>query len=373
MPTAAPYVTSLSSGLQKSHIPGLDGLRLVAVMLVILYHFGYDIIPGGHGVMIFFVLSGFLITWLLLKEHEKTGTLSLRGFYRRRILRIFPAFYAFWILWTSALLIFDKPVPWAQAIAALGYVSNYYTAIVGDPNTGYSHTWSLAIEEQFYLLWPLALLAIGDRVSSRIRALALFIAGVWVYRCLLVVTHSADQGYIYAAFDTRADHLAVGCLLAVVLRHGYLNRFWHFACRPWASCMTMAIFAASVALGQWIGTSWRDTVGFAVDPILIAILIAQTIALRETRLWRWLNWRWVTFGGTLSYSMYLYQQVLIHPIRHLLQTNPEFVQLIAVLAAIVLVAMSSYYLVEKPFLGLKQTTGSKAQAITGLLARSPSR
>ena len=88
----------LAAGLQKTHLPSLDGIRAIAVCLVVLYHLGIPGVPGGMGVLIFFVLSGFLITWLLLKEEERFGYVSLKLFYARRTLRIFPAFYAYWFL-----------------------------------------------------------------------------------------------------------------------------------------------------------------------------------------------------------------------------------------------------------------------------------
>ena len=97
------FIHALRAKLNLPNIPALDGMRAVAVFLVIIYHFGFDRVPGGLGVLIFFVLSGFLITWLLLKENDSTGQVSIRGFYIRRALRIFPAFYCFW-LGTVALL-----------------------------------------------------------------------------------------------------------------------------------------------------------------------------------------------------------------------------------------------------------------------------
>src|SRR5437868_9706074 len=91
-------MNQLQDRLACRNIPGLDGLRAIAVFLVIFYHFGFDIVDGGMGVEMFFVLSGFLITWLLLKENEQTGEVSFSLFYKRRTLRIFPAFYVYWLL-----------------------------------------------------------------------------------------------------------------------------------------------------------------------------------------------------------------------------------------------------------------------------------
>ncbi|HMB27009.1 MAG TPA: acyltransferase, partial [Blastocatellia bacterium] len=146
------FASDLQSKLSLSHIPALDGIRAIAVFLVIFYHFGFAWAPGGLGVTMFFVLSGFLITWLLLKENGKYGDVSLKGFYLRRVLRIFPAFYVYWTALVFLLLLKGKDVLWPHAISSFFYVSDYYNAILGDPNNGFSHTWSLAIEEQFYLL-----------------------------------------------------------------------------------------------------------------------------------------------------------------------------------------------------------------------------
>ena len=147
-----PLPVALASGLELKQIPALDGLRAIAAFLVVLYHGGIAVSPGGLGVLAFFVISGFLITWLLLDEQERHGGVSLRLFYVRRTLRIFPAFYVYWVL-VVALSAIRHRVVWPQAIASLFYVNNYYQGLFGDPNTGLSHSWSLGVEEQFYLLW----------------------------------------------------------------------------------------------------------------------------------------------------------------------------------------------------------------------------
>src|SRR5881628_2466461 len=140
---------------RSTHLPALDGLRAVAVFTVIVYHFGIAAVPGDLGVSAFFVLSGFLITWLLLREHAANGTVSLTRFYTRRVLRIFPAYYAFLAL--SFAIDHLRHDPWSPALrnSAIVYLINYFNAFNGHPNTSIAHAWSLAIEEQFYLLWPL--------------------------------------------------------------------------------------------------------------------------------------------------------------------------------------------------------------------------
>ena len=147
--------SALASGLRSSHLSGIDGIRAIAAFLVVFYHYGFRWCPRGPGVLVFFVLSGFL------------GKISLKLFYIRRSLRIFPAFYAFWFLWIGTLVLLGKKFNVPQAITSFFYVNNYYQAIYGDPNTGLSHTWSLGIEEQFYLVWPLVFLLLKrDRTTD---------------------------------------------------------------------------------------------------------------------------------------------------------------------------------------------------------------
>ena len=173
--------------------------------------------PGGTGVLLFFVLSGFLITWLLLEEASKTGSVSLRNFYARRALRILPAFYVYAAVMLAYLWLRQRPVNYAQLTAALLYVNNYWQGIYGDPNTGFSHTWSLAVEEQFYFLWPALFLLLWRNPARMARFLTAGIVFVWIYRLVLLYGFHVNQGYLYEAFDSRADSLMIGCLLAVLL------------------------------------------------------------------------------------------------------------------------------------------------------------
>jgi len=361
MKGAASLPSHLAAGLTKRHLPSLDGLRAVAAFTVVGYHFGWEWSPGGLGVLAFFVLSGFLITWLLLEEEERHGSISLKRFYTRRSLRIFPAFYAYWFLLVAAWLLFQKRVVVGQAIAAFFYVNNYYQAIQGDPNTGLSHTWSLGIEEQFYLIWPLVFLALR-RNSRRIAFLIAGIGGVVLYREALVFLAHRDQGYIYEAFDTRGDHLMVGCLLAVGLRAGAAPGLWQKLCAtPAMMWMTMGLLTLSTVLALRFGTLYRDAVAFVIDPLLIAALLTQTIAYSGTAMAAPLNWGWVRYLGTISYSIYLYQQPLVRPMTRMAESRslPTFP---VAIGAVLIAASASYWIVERPFLRLKKHFESPERA-----------
>jgi peptidoglycan/LPS O-acetylase OafA/YrhL len=344
----------LESGLKELQLAGLDGLRAIAAFMVVFSHFGISLVSGGAGVLIFFVLSGFLITWLLLRENDEFGTVSLRKFYMRRSLRIFPAFYCYAAVLFSVLMIRHTRIVWPQALAALFYVGNYYQALNGDPNTGFSHTWSLAIEEQFYVLWPITFLLLRRNYKRMSQYLAGAILAIWIYREALVFIFDVYQGYIYEAFDTRADHLLMGCLLAVALRARLVPRFWNWiSVRSWVAAV-IAVMLAISSVTEWAyGAVYRDSISFIVSPLLTAVWITQLIALRNAPLWRWTSWGWVRFLGRISYSIYLYQQLMVSVPKKLLAHQPVVVQLVATIALIVAVASASHFFVERPFLRLK--------------------
>src|SRR5437868_15055464 len=148
--------TAVSQAL-SGRIPSLDGLRAVAVLLVIFNHLGVPHAPEGRGVLTFFVLSGCLITWTLLRESESCGDVSIRDFYIRRGLRIFPAFYIFAVLHLAVTWLMHGKLStsaWADYTSAFFYVGNYRHAISPHLHQYLGHTWALSVEEQFYLLWP---------------------------------------------------------------------------------------------------------------------------------------------------------------------------------------------------------------------------
>jgi peptidoglycan/LPS O-acetylase OafA/YrhL len=337
--------------LGGGHLPALDGLRAVAVFTVMVYHFGYPV-PGDLGVSAFFVLSGFLITWLLLKEYRATADVSLRRFYTRRVLRIFPAYYVF--VSVSFALDHFRSDPWPVGLPTAGllYFVNYFNALHGHPTTSIAHTWSLAIEEQFYLLWPLLFIGLMRPGVSRARWVLLgLIVAVATWRSYLLFSLSASHAYLYNGFDTRFDSLAVGCLLALSAGEDWFAPIgWTTARSPLLPVVTLILITIS-RLG--IGTQYRYSVGFGVDAVLLAVFIVQMLQLFGTWLWAWLEHPVVRYLGVISYPLYLWH-VWSLGLGHHLSFAPRPLQFLAGAAACVLVASASYYLVEKPFLKLKK-------------------
>jgi len=359
-PSEQSRYAALHSNLLMPSIPALDGIRAIAVFLVILYHVSImralPVFPGPLGVLGFFVLSGFLITWLLLKEEDKFGSISLKGFYRRRALRIFPAFYVFWIVAVaSRFLAHPGDFPWSQAWSAFFYVSNYLHAIV-HPNPDYMiHTWSLSAEEQFYLLWPLSFLLFLKKRRSLMISLAFVIVCVWIHRIHLYAVANAKE-YITYAFDTRVDALLVGCLLALALKEGIGTWLVEKVCRPsWGPVVTGLLIGVSVYAGNLL-MGYRLMAGLAIEPLLVAILICQLIVQSTSSLpWKWLNTKPVVYLGRISYPLYLYHMLATHAAGRVPGLNTVSFVIVTVCLAIT-IASCSYHLVEKPFLALKSSS-----------------
>ncbi len=306
-----------------------------------LYHFGLPI-PPGFGVLCFFVISGFLITWLLLAEHERTGNVSLKKFYARRSLRIFPAFYMEWLILTAIILVRHHKFLTGPALSAFFYVSDYYVGLHPVPETGYGFTWSLAVEEQFYLLWPLLFLWQAPKRKRLLKVLTVIIGCIWIYRIVLRLA-GVDQAYLYNTFECRADAILVGCALAISLRSGYFPRFWQMLCRHWLNLVATVSVLCFVLFFHLRGSMYRDTIGHAIEPLFIAVVIVQLLGI-ECRALDWLDARPVRFLGQISYSTYLYHGLVPIP--------PSLPVVLRLIPAYTL-ATISYLAVEKPFLKLK--------------------
>ena len=347
----------LSSSLSQKKIPSLDGLRAVAVLLVIFHHLHVPFFPDGRGVLTFFVLSGFLITWMLLNESERTGDVSIRNFYVRRILRIFPAFYVFLILsiaarwltlaWPNRSLLFDY-------LSAFFYTSNYRLALT--PNIAHTaqHTWALSVEEQFYLLWPCVFVAFHKNLRRLTYVLIAAIVLINFHRLILHFGFHVHEKWISFSFDTRADHILIGCLLAVLLKRGVGTWFWNWiTARSWFSLVPLLLTIASIAISFHRGLAYRFSVGFVLDPLFTAILLVQVIALGQSRLWGWLNWKVTVYLGKISYGMFLYHMLANRLVIVLFGTHSMWFRLPAVIAMSALFGTCSYYLIENRFLRLK--------------------
>ena len=358
-PKTEPFAL-LESRLSENKIPALDGVRAIAILLVVVFHLhfraarSWEESLGRTGVTLFFVLSGFLITWLLIKESEGTGSISLRNFYVRRFLRIFPGFYCFWIIYVGLALLAHKHVSWGNCVAALFYVNNYYWPLRGGGEGGMLLTWSLGVEEQFYLVWPSIFKKFRANLNGMTRVLPALCGLVLLHRILLLHFWHVSPLYLYSAFDTRMDSLATGCLLATSIRTKAAARFARVVCAHRSlPAITFGLIALSMAIPSLIrGFAYWNVWGVTVESVLSAVLIVQMVVLGDGFPWAWIKWRWVRLIGAVSYSWYLYNAIGPDAINHSFLGH-TFLRAPAGLLAGLILACGSYYIVEKPFLKLK--------------------
>lgn len=313
-------------------IPSLDGLRAISILLVVAGHWAelryHSDVAGAFanlGVRIFFVISGYLITTLLLKEYENTGTVRLGEFYRRRAYRILPAAMAFML---PVCVIFWNQLSWYHMAAAALYLANFDFAhpwFLG-------HLWSLSVEEQFYFLWPGVL---RKCFRYRITILLGVVAMSPIYRiaCHLLGMHGrADE-----TFPAVADVLAIGCLLALV--QFVMPQIKH----AWAGLMLMPVAAVPVYLGM-LHFHMTLLLLFLLWP-LMHLSIAGLLLHVVQNPYRILNVKPVAWLGKISYSLYLWQQLFVYGER----SKPWYFVVFAVV-----LASASYYLVEQPMLKLRE-------------------
>jgi peptidoglycan/LPS O-acetylase OafA/YrhL len=340
-------------------IPSLDGLRALSISLVLCSHMsgttGFLSLPRWYsgnaavfGVRVFFVISGFLITSLLLAESARTGTVSVPHFYLRRTLRIFPPFYVF-----VGAIALASALGWVtlgrnDILAAVTYTTNYHH----DRAWSLGHTWSLAVEEQFYLLWPFLMKYLGVGRATRL-AVATIIAAPLLRFGLMVAAPSFRPG-IGETFPTVADAIATGCVLAVVRdRIDAWPRLTAFLRGP-AFWIIPAIAFASA----FIPSAKADALlGETISNIGIALSIDRFVRQPATASGRLLNARPIVFLGVLSYSLYLWQQPFM--IRHSPAWANTFPFNIALAFA---AALTSYYLIERPALRLRARIEARLRA-----------
>ena len=336
------------------HIPSLDGIRAISFLLVFVAHAGLErVVPGGFGVTIFFFLSGFIITTLLRTEIESTGSLNFRHFWLRRALRILPAFYLVLMVATlAALLLYPPGTLQAAAVAAQAlHVANYWTVFHGydgvAPGTGVY--WSLAVEEHFYLLFPLLYVAMHKWHLPRARQALLFwslCAALLAWRCVLVLGMHVVSDRTYLATDTRFDSILFGCALAV-WNNPALDRP---RTRPhlWIYLILPAAFAALLACVVYRAPAFRETWRYSIQGVALTFVFMAAIRFDHWPLFRFLNFKPVAFIGVLSYSLYLVHQVLLDAVDTLLPHTHPLLRALIALAASVCVAWLMWQYIEKP-------------------------
>jgi peptidoglycan/LPS O-acetylase OafA/YrhL len=324
------------------HRPALDGLRGIAVLLVIAAHLGKNLgyeAGGTAGVTLFFVLSGFLITSLLLEEHDRTGHVSLRAFYARRTRRLLPALTV--LLAAVATVYVALGVPLRLLVSVVFYVANWTRA------NGYdiglvNHTWSLAIEEQFYIVWPLVLILTVRRSRRALLWGSLVAAGASFGLRALLYDGSGRQDRIWFGTDTNAYALLAGCALALWLAGRQTK-----GSRPTVA----AVVAAGLVAAGW----YSSTFGFSIVVPLAATVagVAMIALLYGPGPSGVFAATWLRYAGRRSYAWYLWHVPVLLVLRHQIGVDATTAAPLTIAATIVLGELSWRY-VEAPFLIRKE-------------------
>ena len=363
-PVPQSHTPSPRSDAGQRYMPALDGLRAIAVLAVIAYHLNATWAPGGLlGVGVFFVLSGYLITDLLIAQWDRTGRIDLGQFWSRRARRLLPALWAMLVVVTAYVSLFDRPELAAlrgDLLAAVLYVSNWwltfhhvsYFASFGPPSP-LGHLWSLAVEEQFYLLWPL-LLWLGLRLAPDRRrllagsALALALASALLMAALY--QPGTDPSRVYYGTDTRAFALLAGAALAMLWPSrslgGTISR----------RGLVLLDVVGGAGLAGLLLMIWRTNeyepflypLGLAILSVASAATIAA-LAHPQSRLARLIAWEPLRWLGVRSYAIYLWHYPVIVLTTPLIDgdTFGPWRALLQVTASVVLAALS-WQFVEAP-------------------------
>jgi peptidoglycan/LPS O-acetylase OafA/YrhL len=351
------------------YLPGLDGLRAISILIVLVAHLGLEaVVPGGLGVTVFFFVSGFLITRLLVGEQNaQGGAIDLKSFYIRRFLRLMPALFVFILVVAGVMTAIGAPPSGRELFAAAFYLVNYVDvldAMLGwTQSTGpWSHLWSLAVEEHFYLLFPAALALFGRTHAARLRLILATIVGCAIWRVVAIHALGLPSEWTYQATDSRIESIAWGCLLAVMMDgagHGRPARIlhglvgWH-----WIGLGLAAVLVSLLLRDEAFRATWRYSLQGAALFVLVLNLYALSTARFAIDLLELAPFRHL---GRLSYSLYLWHVPVIWLGKRVEGVAWDGHLSAPMIAAAALgslgLAMASHHLVERPFFALRTRFG----------------
>jgi peptidoglycan/LPS O-acetylase OafA/YrhL len=368
---------------KHSYVPSLDGLRAVCIGAVIFFHVPS---PAGHpwldavrsrcwyGVDMFFILSGFLITWILAVEFENTGDVDLGYFYRSRGLRLLPAYFSALLLIVGASYLIGShaSVNFYPASKSwpllLTYSLNIWMAATAIWPAGMSHFWSLCVEEHFYLSWSVVFRRAGVARALRIALgaiafVAIYRTGWYVYMNWGHLAAPSEASYfrIHYATDTRIDAILIGCALALLMRERRLQAFWERV-RLLPLLPTISLLAAVICIAWVTEHRWRQsTFGYTAMALASGTLLAAIFLRPECWLGRILATQPLVGIGRISYGIYLFHAPLLLAFEAKLGFYSNYIEprsYLAVLSTLTIlsiaVAALHYHFIERRFLALRR-------------------
>jgi peptidoglycan/LPS O-acetylase OafA/YrhL len=342
---------------EKNYIPSLDGLRAASIAIVFLAHAGVsNMIPGGFGVTVFFFLSGYLITSLLVAEYDTYRSVSIKAFYLRRVIRLGPPLLITLIFASFLVLIgvAEGDLSPGAIFSQLFFYYNYYSLYVenaGDGVSGLAILWSLAVEEHFYLVFPwIFLLLAAGRI--RVRTLSVFLVLVLIWRMVRFYGFGDSEWKIYISTDTRIDSILYGCMLALLVgskkaSDWFPSRFMY----PMLAAAFVVLMISFVVRDP----AFRSTIRYSLQGLALMPIFYFATSKHELWLFRPLNWKPVRRIGQYSYTIYLVHFVIINAMVFQ-SVLPDNKLLFTALAAAISIAFAAlvFELAEKPLKPLRQ-------------------
>lgn len=307
------------ASIKAKEIHSLDGLRAISILLVLIGHASFLYQPSlsvlkawaghvqGTGVTFFFILSGFLITGLLIHEKTQNNSIDIKKFYFKRFFRIFPPYYFFLFVILGLVYFEVLTFPFRDFLPALTYTWNYL------PTTTWylGHTWSLSLEEQFYLIWPILFLFLSLNNLRKSAIILIFLTPVirvaWYY------LFPEERGLMSIMLHTRVDSLMFGCFLAYLSKENKIKSLFRYIEKYFGFVLSIIfLFFVSPILKDIFRGKYLMTVGYSAECVSICIIIISCLNMSQSNLiYKTLNSKLLRHIGILSYGLYLWQQVFL--------------------------------------------------------------
>lgn len=351
----------ISADAKYGFIPGLNGIRAFAVMIVLAAHLKVSsLIPGGFGVTLFFFISGFLITRLLIAERRSKGRIGLRQFYIRRFIRLYPALIFMLGVSTAVFWLSGLAGPsWLEMFAGVFYFSNIFQLLADmgqvEPVMAWRPLWSLAVEEHFYLFFPAFMVILGAFRKRFVWGMLILLILVPLWRTTIAYNDWFEaETYTYMMTDTRIDSILWGCLLSTLLD----RQSWHAVLKRligWVPVLT--------ALGALLFTflfrdeMFRMTFRFSLQGAALFVLILNLYFFeRLSPIFKILELKFLSYLGILSYGLYLWHFPILDWLLKITDSGVLSYGLTPILSFIF--AHVSYRFVETPFISLRKRFGA---------------
>lgn len=337
----------------SAYVPSIDGLRGISILMVFIAHIGFErIVPGGLGVTIFFFISGYLITTLLIDEYVTYQDIDFKLFFTRRLLRLYPPLLFMLVLYGVYLIVTRSNFHTSELWASLFYYENYY--FFNHPSQS-SHIckilWSLAVEEHFYLIFPPLFLILAKTPKFFVSALVmlLFIPLAFRISGAMVYGNRGDiiERYTYCLTHTRFDSIMYGCLASLLL---HLNTSASFA-RILADKRLFALALATIVGCLFYRNEFfRNALRYSVQGLALFIIVPAIINIKAYQpLKNFLSSGVLVWIGRLSYAIYLTHMIAVSALSFLREGGHPILFYLAVTVLTAILSVSCHYLIEKPF------------------------